>query len=99
MTADGLPAVKPASSATVKEVPPIVTEARPDGADTPSVPVAMRDSPAGPSGVRPDSNTVAWPMAAPLPSTAVIAGAASSTPVMVSVSTAVSRPPSGSAMR
>ena len=42
----------------VNVVPPRVTEAMPSGADRVRLPLVVLDCPAGPSLVKPDSNTV-----------------------------------------
>ena len=92
--AEGKPVVR---SATVKIVRPIVTDAMPSGAVTVSVPVVV--SVLSPTFTRPFSYTSACPVtAAPLPSTGVITGAPSVTPLMVMVSVVVLVSPSASVM-
>ncbi|MPN41108.1 hypothetical protein SDC9_188649 [bioreactor metagenome] len=76
-----------ASWAAVRVVPPTVTLLRPSGAVTVIVPLVLSEVFA--TVIRPISLTVAWPVAAPLPSTGVMLGTPSVRPLMVMVSVAV----------
>ena len=87
ITADGVATDKASSCATVKVTPPMVTSFRPSGAVTVRLPVVVSLLVAASlPPLRPDSWTVASPVAPPLPSTGVICGAPSVWPLMVIVS-------------
>ena len=90
--------VAPSALSCVSEtaVPPTLMLDRPSSADNVTVPAWVSD--VSPAVVRPASLTVTSPVATPLPSTGVIVGAPSVTPLIVMVNVVLLVSPSVSVM-